>query len=269
MSEVCGPDGCEVPATGRRGAAAGAGGVARIDVVSDAICPWCWVGKRNLEGALALLAGGGRAVEVHWRPFQLNPDMPKEGVGSGTATAPRNSAASSASRELDAQVAASGRATGVEFRHALMLRMPNTVDAHRVIRLAGLQGPAVQDKRGGGAVRRAISSRAATSATGRCWRRSPARRGGRGGLPRQRRRRGRGAAGGHGLPPRRPVGVPTFALRRPCGLQRRDARRPHGRRLPPGAGDPAQPAKPAPPNSVQRNGRGCRGDTFPLPLPAQ
>jgi predicted DsbA family dithiol-disulfide isomerase len=144
MNETCGPDGCEVPAT------AGAAlplerAASRIDVVSDAICPWCWVGKRNLEGALALLAEEGERFEVHWRPFQLNPDMPREGVERDSYRAAKFGSLAR-SRELDAQVAAAGRAAGVEFRHALMLRTPNTVDAHRVIRLAGLQGPAMQDK---------------------------------------------------------------------------------------------------------------------------
>ena len=102
------------------------------------------MGKRNLEGALALLAEEGERFEVHWRPFQLNPDMPKEGVERDSYRAAKFGSVAR-SRELDAQVAASGRAAGVEFRHALMLRTPNTVDAHRLIRLAGLQGPAVQD----------------------------------------------------------------------------------------------------------------------------
>lgn len=140
---VCGPDGCEAP-----GMAAGplplARAASRIDVVSDAICPWCWVGKRNLEGALALLAAEGEQFEVHWRPFQLNPEMPKAGVERDSYRAAKFGSVER-SRALDAQVAASGRAAGVEFRHALMARTPNTVDAHRVIRLAGLQGPAVQD----------------------------------------------------------------------------------------------------------------------------
>ena len=56
------------------------GQVSRIDVVSDAICPWCWVGKRNLDGALAILAAEGEHFAVHWRPYQLNPEMPREGV---------------------------------------------------------------------------------------------------------------------------------------------------------------------------------------------
>ena len=51
----------------------------RIDIVSDAICPWCYIGKRQLERALATLAQEGLHFSVHWNPFQLNPDMPKEG----------------------------------------------------------------------------------------------------------------------------------------------------------------------------------------------
>jgi predicted DsbA family dithiol-disulfide isomerase len=140
---ACGPDGCEVPAAGA-GPLPLARAPMRIDVVSDAICPWCWVGKRNLEGALAQLAEEGEQFEVHWRPFQLNPDMPREGVERDAYRAQKFGSVAR-SRELDAQVASAGRAAGVEFRHALMLRTPNTVDAHRVIRLAGEQGPAVQN----------------------------------------------------------------------------------------------------------------------------
>ncbi|TCZ65579.1 DsbA family oxidoreductase [Roseicella aquatilis] len=116
----------------------------RIDVVSDAICPWCWVGKRNLDGALALLAEEGERFEVHWRPFQLNPDLPREGVARDAYRAAKFGSLER-SRELDAQVAAAGRAAGLEFRHALMTRTPNTVDAHRLIRFAGEHGPAAQD----------------------------------------------------------------------------------------------------------------------------
>ena len=141
MNEVCGPDGCEVPATAG-GALPLERAAARIDVVSDAICPWCWVGKRNLEGALALLAEEGERFEVHWRPFQLNPDMPKEGVERDSYRAAKFGSVERG-RELDAQVAASGRAAGVEFRHDLMRRTPNTMDAHRLIRSpAGRAAPA-------------------------------------------------------------------------------------------------------------------------------
>lgn len=116
--------------------------MSRIDVVSDAICPWCWVGKANLAAALAELAAEGERFEIHWRPFQLNPDMPREGVDRD-AYRTQKFGSLERSRELDAQVAAAGRAAGLEFRHDLMQRTPNTIDAHRVIRLAGEQG--VQD----------------------------------------------------------------------------------------------------------------------------
>jgi predicted DsbA family dithiol-disulfide isomerase len=55
--------------------------IARIDVISDAICPWCYIGKRHMDAALALLAeSGGPRFAVRWHAFQLNPDMPAEGV---------------------------------------------------------------------------------------------------------------------------------------------------------------------------------------------
>ena len=139
----CGPNGCEAPAV-RDTALPLAAVPSRIDVVSDAICPWCWVGKRNLEGALDLLAGEGERFEVHWRPFQLNPDMPREGVERDAYRAAKFGGLER-SRELDAQVAAAGAASGLEFRHDLMRRTPNTVDAHRLIRLAGERGAAMQD----------------------------------------------------------------------------------------------------------------------------
>src|SRR3712207_1778752 len=75
---ACGPDGCEVPGTPAAGPTvlprpAPQRPALRVDVVSDAICPWCWVGKRNLDAALDTLAReDGERFEVHWRPFQLN-----------------------------------------------------------------------------------------------------------------------------------------------------------------------------------------------------
>lgn len=115
----------------------------RIDVVSDAICPWCWIGKRHLEGALARLADEGERFTVHWRPFQLNPDMPREGVERAAYRAAKFGSAER-SHELDAQVAAAGAAAGLEFRFDRQRRTPNTVAAHRLIRRAGEAGPAAQ-----------------------------------------------------------------------------------------------------------------------------
>jgi predicted DsbA family dithiol-disulfide isomerase len=115
------------------------GRMSRIDVVSDAICPWCWVGKRNLDGALAILAAEGEHFAVHWRPYQLNPDMPREGVERAAYRAAKFGSLER-SQAADARVAQAGTAAGLAFRHDLMQRTPNTIDAHRVIRMAGEAG---------------------------------------------------------------------------------------------------------------------------------
>src|SRR3954470_2591412 len=108
-----------------------------IDVISDVICPWCFIGKRRLEKAL-----GDRSVTVRWHPFQLNPDMPREGI-ERKAYRIRKFGSWERSQELDAQVAAAGRGEGIAFNFDRMARTPNTLDAHRVIWLAGERG--VQD----------------------------------------------------------------------------------------------------------------------------
>jgi predicted DsbA family dithiol-disulfide isomerase len=113
-----------------------------IDVISDAICPWCWIGKAHLDAALAELSRDGLAFRVRWKPFQLNPDMPEAGVERATYRAQKFGSVERG-KELDAQVAEAGRAAGLDFRHDLMLRTPNTIAAHRVIRAAEQAG--VQD----------------------------------------------------------------------------------------------------------------------------
>ena len=91
---------------------------ARLDVFSDAICPWCYIGKRQLDGAQAMLAREGLRFAVTWRPFQLNPDMPPEGVArDGYRAAKFGSLARS--RELDAQVAEAAGKAGITIRHDL------------------------------------------------------------------------------------------------------------------------------------------------------
>ncbi|UPY35235.1 DsbA family oxidoreductase [Sediminicoccus sp. KRV36] len=105
----------------------------RIDVISDVICPWCWIGKRQMERALAML---DQNFTIHWRPYQLNPDMPAEGVERASYRAAKFGSVERGA-ELDANVAAAGRAVGLEFRHDRMLRTPNTIAAHRLIRWAG------------------------------------------------------------------------------------------------------------------------------------
>src|ERR1700693_4678842 len=105
-----------------------------VDVTSDVICPWCYIGKRRLEKAIAAHAGRGD-VRVRWHPFQLNPQMPKAGVNRREY---RTAKFGSWERSLalDAQVAAAGRAECIPFAHDKIERTPNTLDAHRLIWLA-------------------------------------------------------------------------------------------------------------------------------------
>lgn len=111
----------------------------RIDIVSDAICPWCYIGKRQLERALAALAQEGLRFEVHWNPFQLNPDMPKEGRDRASYRAWKFGSAAKAA-ELDLRITEAAANVGLPFRTDLMTRTPNTIDAHRLIWLAGVKG---------------------------------------------------------------------------------------------------------------------------------
>jgi len=111
----------------------------RLDVYSDVICPWCFIGKQHMQRALRMLGDEGLAFAVAWRPFQLNPGMPPSGVARDEYRRAKFGSLGR-SRELDAQVAGAARVAGIEIRHDLMRRTPNTVDAHRLIRLAGAHG---------------------------------------------------------------------------------------------------------------------------------
>jgi predicted DsbA family dithiol-disulfide isomerase len=122
------------------------GTVHRLDVVSDTICPWCYVGKRRLAAALPVLAAEGLRFEVTWRPFQLNPAMPTEGLDRRLYRSAKFGSWEK-SQALDAQVAAAGRGDGLVFRHDLMAKTPNTLASHALIRLGlELGGPALQDR---------------------------------------------------------------------------------------------------------------------------
>jgi len=108
----------------------------RIDIVSDAICPWCWIGRANLAAALEEL---GWDADIHWHPYQLNPDMPRAGV-ERAAYRTQKFGSLARSQELDAQVAASGAASGLTLRMDLQKRTPNTVQAHRLAKFADRHG---------------------------------------------------------------------------------------------------------------------------------
>jgi predicted DsbA family dithiol-disulfide isomerase len=104
-----------------------------IDIVSDVVCPWCFIGKRRLERALALRPDV--SAEVAWRPFQLNPDMPPEGMERKAYLAAKFGAAVQAER-IYAAVAEAGASVEIPFAFDRIRRTPNTRDAHRLIRFA-------------------------------------------------------------------------------------------------------------------------------------
>ena len=114
-----------------------------VDVISDVICPWCYIGKRRLEKAVAASDG---AVKVRWLPFQLNPAMPKEGVSRGEYRT-RKFGSWERSQELDARVVAVGQSEGIPFAFDRIERTPNTLDAHRLVGLAERPGRTHQTPR--------------------------------------------------------------------------------------------------------------------------
>ncbi|MDR5907018.1 DsbA family oxidoreductase [Franzmannia qiaohouensis] len=109
-----------------------------ITVISDAICPWCFIGKRHLDLALAELPEDV-TVAVAWHPFELNPDMPAEGLSRRDYRTAKFGSWER-SQALDAQVEAAAEQAGIEIHHERMTRTPNTFDAHRLIWLAGEHG---------------------------------------------------------------------------------------------------------------------------------
>jgi len=107
-----------------------------VDLISDVICPWCFIGKRRLEKAIASV---DMPVSVRWHPFQLNPAMPKEGI-SRKEYRTRKFGSWERSLELDAKVIAVGKSEGINFAFDKIERTPNTIDAHRLIWFAGQHG---------------------------------------------------------------------------------------------------------------------------------
>lgn len=109
-----------------------------VEIVSDAVCPWCWIGKRRLEAA-AELVSDRLAIDTVWRPFELNPGMPPEGVSRPEYRKAKFGSLDYSAR-LDEKVAEAGKLAGLTFRHDLMLWTPNTVECHRLIWFAGREG---------------------------------------------------------------------------------------------------------------------------------
>lgn len=107
-----------------------------IDIFSDTICPWCLIGKRRLEKALA--ERPGLEVAIHWRTFQLNPQMPEEGMDRQTYLSMKFGGAENAGLVYD-RIREAGAEEGVDFAFEAIKRTPNTIASHRLIRWAAGQ----------------------------------------------------------------------------------------------------------------------------------
>jgi predicted DsbA family dithiol-disulfide isomerase len=113
-----------------------------VDMVSDLICPWCFVAKRRVERTAALL---GKEVKIHWLPFELNADMPVDGLDRRVYRSAKFGSWEQSQR-LDAQVAAAGTEVGITFHHDRMKRTPNTFRGHVLLAAALKQGLEMQGK---------------------------------------------------------------------------------------------------------------------------
>jgi predicted DsbA family dithiol-disulfide isomerase len=115
----------------------------RIDVVSDVVCPWCFIGKRRLEKAIAL--NPDIPVEVHWRPYFLNDWIPREGI-SREQYLTTKFGSPERYKGIAQRVSAAASAEGLIYAIDKISRQPNTLDAHRLIRWADATGKAAEMK---------------------------------------------------------------------------------------------------------------------------
>ena len=113
----------------------------KLEVASDVICPWCYIGKKRLEKALGLLKSE-LTPEMGWLPFQINPGMPNYAMPRAEYRKAKFGSLER-SRELDARVIAEGRSEGIAFAFERIERTPNTAAAHRLIALAEDQNTVV------------------------------------------------------------------------------------------------------------------------------
>ncbi len=109
----------------------------KLDILSDPICPWCYIGKANLDRALE--RSGDHPFEIEWHPFQLNPDMPAEGADRRTYLEAKFGGKAQAVKAY-ARVTELAAAAGLGLNFEAMERTPNTLNAHRLIHWAGIEG---------------------------------------------------------------------------------------------------------------------------------
>ena len=116
-----------------------------IDIVSDVVCPWCYIGKRKLEAALAQRATrDAERVQVRWLAFQLNPDIPAGGVDRRSYLE-RKFGGPERAQQIYARIKAAGDEVGIAFDFERIVRQPNTIDAHRLTAWAQDLDPTAAD----------------------------------------------------------------------------------------------------------------------------
>src|SRR3984893_2352417 len=113
----------------------------QIDIVSDVVCPWCYIGKRRIENALALAPEV--PVEIHWRPFFLNSWVPREGISRDEYLTTKFGSPE-AYKGIAGRVVAAANEEGLTYRPELVKRQPNTTDCHRLIHWAEAQGKSAE-----------------------------------------------------------------------------------------------------------------------------
>ncbi len=115
----------------------------QLDIVSDVMCPWCYIGKRRLEQALETV--DDIDVELRWRPYQLDATLPPEGRDRKEYLENKFGGPERA-KEIYSRIEEAGKDEGLDFDFSAIGVSPNTIDAHRVIRWASNEGEEIQDK---------------------------------------------------------------------------------------------------------------------------
>ncbi len=111
----------------------------RLQVASDIVCPWCFIGKRAIDQALPILKERGVDVTIEWLPFQLNPTLPSEGMDRKTFRTARFGSWEAA-LAMDDRAIKAGAGVGAQFRYDRQKKTSNTLAGHALVRLAGMEG---------------------------------------------------------------------------------------------------------------------------------
>lgn len=114
-----------------------------VDVISDVVCPWCFIGQKRLDRAIEL--GGGLRVDVRWRPYQLDATIPPEGMDRKAYMLAKFGSAERL-KQIHQTVDQTGKEVGIDFAFDDITVSPNTLDAHRVLRWAGSAGAEIQNR---------------------------------------------------------------------------------------------------------------------------